>query len=55
MAVIQKDIFIPDKLMPDVRSGKINIMGLAKNADNGKIATVFPDSDQSSVLRRKKK
>lgn len=37
MAVIQKDIVVPDNLLPDIMSGAIDIMGLAKNADNGRI------------------
>jgi len=54
MAVIQKDIVVPDSLLPGVMSGAIDIMGLAKNSDNGQIIKHLPaadsnDSDSSAV------
>lgn len=37
MAIIQKDIVVPDNLLPAIKNGEINIMGLAKNAENAQI------------------
>ena len=51
MAVIQKDIVVPDNLLPGIMSGAIDIMGLAKNADNGRIVKhldAFDSSDNDS-------
>lgn len=51
MAVIQKDIVVPDNLMPGIMSGTIDIMGLAKNSDNGRVVKhldAFDSSDDSN-------
>ena len=51
MAVIQKDIVVPDNLLPGIMSGDIDIMGLAKNADNGRIVKhldAFDSNDSDS-------
>lgn len=45
MAVIQKDIVVPDNLVPGIMNGTIDIMGLAKNSDNGKIVKHLYASD----------
>ena len=50
MAVIQKEIIVPDNLLPGIMSGAINIMGLAKNVNNGRIIKHLDafDSDDSN-------
>ena len=55
MAVIQKDIMVPDNLLPGIISGAIDIMGLAKNTDNGRIikhldALDLGDSNSNAAL-----
>ena len=53
MAVIQKDIVVPDNLLPGIMSGAIDIMGLAKNADNGRIVKhldAFDSNDNDSSV-----
>lgn len=37
MAVIQKNIVVPDELLPKIMSGEIDIMGLAKNARDKRV------------------
>lgn len=37
MAVIQKGIIVPDRLMPEIINGKLQLMGLAKVADKKRI------------------
>ena len=50
MAVIQKEIIVPDNLLPGIMSGAIDIMGLAKNVNNGRIIKHLDafDSDDSN-------
>lgn len=52
MAVIQKDIVVPDNLLPGIMSGEIDIMGLAKSADNGRVVKhldAFDSLDDSNT------
>lgn len=53
MAVIQKDIVVPDNLLPGIMSGEIDIMGLAKDADNGRIVKhldAYDSNDSDSAV-----
>ena len=54
MAVIQREIVVPDNLLPGILNGTINIMGLAKNVDNGRIVKHLEtldldDSDSTAI------
>lgn len=51
MPVIQKDIVIPDKIFGDYLKGNVDICGLAKNVDNGRIVKhldAFDTNDENS-------
>lgn len=37
MAVIQKNIVVPDNMLSGIMNGTIEIKGLAKNTNNGQI------------------
>lgn len=56
MAVIQKDIVVPDNLVDRIMNGGIDIMGLAKNSDNGRVIKHLDaydsdnDNDSSEIL-----
>lgn len=53
MAVIQKDIVVPDYLLPKIMNGSVEITGLAKNVNNKQVvkhlATLDPDNKDSSA------